>query len=581
MFVANVADERVHEDHVGRLDRLIAEVLLVANGVIVEQGVILEQNEAICSIRSKIQSTQQRMRRWLDFRHRIGLNVAGSRFHATSRTKSVNRFFLMLSTFVLVTCLAVFTTTAQAEEKPAGDKGHAAADHGEHAANGGHGQKLGEMVHATAVAPFALLLLCIALFPLLNPHWWEHNRNKGFIAAGLGIPVVLYLLTFGHHGIEALEHAGKEYISFLVLLGSLFVISGGVYVRGSLKGSPLVNTLFLALGAAVASFVGTTGASMLLIRPLLRANEKRIRVAHVVVFFIFVVSNCGGLLTPLGDPPLFLGFLKGVPFEWTFRLLPQWALVNGLLLTVFFIWDTIAVSRESKTPAPTLDTPASHEKFGIDGLHNFIGLGGIVAVIFCSGQGLGNGGNSWPFGVQELLMVGVAALCYKLTAGDIRSRNRFGFGPIIEVAVLFAGIFATMIPALAILNVKGKSLGIDTPAQFFWASGVLSSFLDNAPTYLTFAVTACGIHGIDAESGRYLAEFLKLPGQGAAQILAAISCGSVFMGANTYIGNGPNFMVKAIAEENNVRMPGFFGYMAYSGGILIPIFVIVTFVFFL
>jgi len=496
----------------------------------------------------------------------------------------VNRFFLMLSAFVLATSLTFFATVSQAEDKPAAAKDHAAENHGDHAAGEGHDQKkLGEMVHATAVAPFALLLLCIALFPLLNPHWWEHNRNKGFIAAGLGVPVVIYLLTFGHHGLEALEHAGKEYVSFLVLLGSLFVISGGVYVRGSLKGSPMVNTMFLALGAAVASFVGTTGASMLLIRPLLRANEKRLRVAHVVVFFIFVVSNCGGLLTPLGDPPLFLGFLKGVPFEWTFRLLPQWGLVNGLLLIVFFIWDTIAIRREASSPEAeaALETPSSPVKFGIDGLHNFAGLGGIVAIIFCSGQGLGNGGNSWPFGVQELLMLGVSVLCYKMTTGDIRSKNRFGFGPIIEVAVLFAGIFATMIPALAILNVKGKSLGIDTPAQFFWASGVLSSFLDNAPTYLTFAVTACGIRGIDAESGRYLAEFLKLPGTEAAQILAAISCGSVFMGANTYIGNGPNFMVKAIAEENNVRMPGFFGYMAYSGAILIPIFVIVTFVFFL
>ncbi len=487
----------------------------------------------------------------------------------------MNRFSSLLMALVLSICLSVL----------AGPSSTFAADHAASTADGDHASahKLGDLVHPASVAPFGLLLLCIAVFPLLNPHWWEHNKNKGLIVAALGIPIAGYILTFGHHGLEALEHAGKEYVSFLVLLGSLFVISGGVYVRGSLKGSPIVNSMFLGLGAAIASFIGTTGASMLLIRPLLRANERRTRVAHVVVFFIFTVSNCGGLLTPLGDPPLFLGFLKGVPFEWTFRLWPQWAVVNGLLLVVFFIWDSMAIHREAHSPAEeaALETPLSPEKFGIDGLHNFLGLIGIVAIIYSSGQGFGSGGESWPFGVQEGLMLAVTATCYLMTSSATREKNRFGFGPIIEVAVLFAGIFATMIPALAILNVKGKSLGIDTPAQFFWASGILSSFLDNAPTYLTFAVTACGIHGVDAGEGRYLAEFLKLPAvQGTAQILAAISCGSVFMGANTYIGNGPNFMVKAIAEENNVRMPGFFGYMAYSGAILIPIFIVVTFIFF-
>lgn len=492
----------------------------------------------------------------------------------------VNRFIPIVIAVLLASCLITNSRAALAEDAPSS---HAAAsDADPQKETGGH-VKLGELLNPTSVAPFAGLLLCIALFPLLNPHWWEHNKNKGFIAAGLGIPVVIYLLTFGHHGLEALEHAGKEYISFLTLLGSLFVISGGVFVRGSLKGSPLLNSIFLALGATIASVIGTTGASMLLIRPLLRANEKRTKVAHIVVFFIFIVSNCGGLLTPLGDPPLFLGFLKGVPFDWTLRLWPQWLTVNGLLLVLFFVWDTMAIHREAHTPAEeaALETPVSPARFGIDGLHNFLGLAGIVVIIYCSGQGFGNGGESWPFGVQEGLMLAVSGLMYALTSKEIREKNRFGFGPIIEVAVLFGGIFVTMIPALAILNVQGKNLGIQSPAQFFWASGILSSFLDNAPTYLTFAVTACGIQGIDAEEGRYLAHFLALPAStGAAHILAAISCGSVFMGANTYIGNGPNFMVKAIAEENNVRMPGFFGYMVYSGCILIPIFVIVTFVFF-
>jgi Na+/H+ antiporter NhaD/arsenite permease-like protein len=454
-------------------------------------------------------------------------------------------------------------------------------------------EKLGDLLNVVSVAPFALLLLCIAMFPLFNPHWWEHNRNKGIIVLGLGLPIIAYLLSFGHHGLEAMEHAGKEYVSFLLMLGSLFVISGGIYVRGALRGSPMINTMFLGLGACIASFIGTTGASMLLIRPLLRANGHRHNVAHVVVFFIFVVSNCGGLLTPLGDPPLFLGFLKGVPFGWTFRLAPQWAFVNGILLVVFFIWDSIAVRREAKTPEEeeALEAPLSSEPFGIEGRHNFLGLAAIVAIIFSCGHGFGNSffqkylpghDETWPFGVQETLMALTAILCYLFTSRSLRAKNRFGFGPIIEVAVLFAGIFVTMIPALAILNVKGKSLGVDTPAEFFWASGILSSFLDNAPTYLTFAVTACGMHGVNAEEGRYLHHFLNLPeAETAARILAAISCGAVFMGANTYIGNGPNFMVKAIAEENNIKMPGFFGYMLYSTGILIPIFIGATFVFFI
>ena len=489
---------------------------------------------------------------------------------------AVNRLLPRLLS-ILIVVFSMFGSAVIASEAP--DAAHSPA-------------KLGELMNVAAVAPFALLLMCIALFPLLNPHWWEHNRNKGIIVATLGLPVIAYLFTFGHHGVEAMEHSGKEYVSFLLLLGSLFVISGGIYVKGALHGSPFLNTMFLGLGACVASFIGTTGASMLLIRPLLRANERRTRVSHVVVFFIFVVSNCGGLLTPLGDPPLFLGFLKGVPFEWTLRLVPQWAVVNGTLLVVFFIWDWMAVHREALTPEQeeVLETPVSPEPFGIEGKHNFLGLAAIVAIIYSCGQGYGNAffqkifpgeGETWPFGVQETLMAVTALACYLITSAATREKNRFGLGPIIEVAVLFAGIFITMIPALAILNVKGKTLGVDTPAEFFWATGILSSFLDNAPTYLTFAVTACGMYGVNAEEGRYLHHFLNLPeAVETAKIVAAISCGSVFMGANTYIGNGPNFMVKAIAEENNVKMPGFFGYMLYSCGILIPIFIMMTFLFF-
>lgn len=438
-----------------------------------------------------------------------------------------------------------------------------------------HGS-LGHELSVWTVLPFVALLLCIAVLPLAAPHWWEHNKNKGIVAAGLGVPLAAYLaISFGSDGQGELLHAAKDYVSFICLLGSLYVISGGVFVRGSLDGTPLLNTALLALGAVLASFVGTTGASVLLIRPLLRANHLRQRKAHIVVFFIFVVSNCGGLLTPLGDPPLFIGFLKGVPFLWTLRLAGQWALVNGLLLVVFNIWDQIVFNREEKERAGSqLEAVMQHERFGIDGLLNFAFLGGILATVYASGS------QQWPFGIQEGLMVALLLASYLTTSREIHGKNKFTFGPIIEVAVLFAGIFVTMIPALLILNANGKSMGIAQPWQFFWAVGALSSFLDNAPTYLTFAATACGIQNIQPE-GLYLDEFLKLPHEaGAVEILAAISCGAVFMGANTYIGNGPNFMVKAIAEENGVKMPSFFGYMAYSGAILIPIFVIITFVFF-
>ncbi len=455
---------------------------------------------------------------------------------------------------------------------------HDEAGHAEHGDDHADHPQLGKLLPRWTVLPFAALLLCIAIFPLANPHWWEHNSSKAIIVALLAIPVGLYLASFGETGLHALEHVGQEYISFLLLLGSLFVISGGIYVRGTLKGSPFVNTVFLALGAAIASFVGTTGASMLLIRPLLRANEKRRKVAHIVVFFIFIVSNCGGLLTPLGDPPLFLGFLKGVPFEWTFRLLPQWGLVNAVLLALFFVYDSIVLAMDPPIASdPVVEKP---EPFGLFGLHNFVFLGGVIAVIYCSGQGLFNGGKPWTWGVGEGLMAVLLVVSYLMTSSSLREKNRFTFAPIIEVAVLFIGIFITMIPALAILGVEGKNLGVSEPWQYFWASGILSSFLDNAPTYLTFAVTASGIQGIQPD-GTYLKAFLALPPEARSnEILAAISCGAVFMGANTYIGNGPNFMVKAIAEENNVRMPGFFGYMVYSGLILIPVFVLVTFVFF-
>ena len=445
----------------------------------------------------------------------------------------------------------------------------------------------GELPLASMV-PFVALLFSIAVLPLAAPHWWEHNRNKLIVSAVLGAPLAVYLVaTYGDEGLVPLEHAAVEYLSFIALLGSLFVISGGIYVKGSLSGTPLLNTALLAIGSILANVVGTTGASVLLIRPLLRANTPRQRKAHVVIFFIFVVSNCGGLLTPLGDPPLFLGFLKGVPFDWTLRLFPQWLVVNGLLLAIFNIWDqTIFNKEERERPGSQLEQVQQHEPLRIVGLHNLVFLAAIVGIVYASGQGIGNGGEPWPPLVQAAAMVLAALVSYALTAPSIRQNNHFVFAPIVEVAVLFAGIFVTMLPALAILNAWGQgdrevfgiTFAMTEPAQYFWATGALSSFLDNAPTYLTFAATASGLEKVSTE-GRYLADFLA-SGPRAHELLAAISSGAVFMGANTYIGNGPNFMVKAIAEHGGVRMPGFFGYMAYSIGILIPIFIAVTLLFF-
>jgi Na+/H+ antiporter NhaD/arsenite permease-like protein len=447
---------------------------------------------------------------------------------------------------------------------------------------------MGRELPLASVVPFVALLGAIAILPLATPHWWEHNTNKLIVSAVLGAPLAIYLaLMYGQDGLVPLEHAALEYLSFIALLGSLFVISGGIYVKGSLSGTPILNTAILAIGGVLANIVGTTGASVLLIRPLLRANAARQRKVHVVVFFIFVVSNCGGLLTPLGDPPLFLGFLKGVPFEWTLQLWPAWLVVNGLLLAIFNIWDQAVFNKEERErPGSQLEQVQVHEPLRIVGAHNLLFLAAIVGIVYASGRGLGNSGEPWPPLVQAGAMALVALASYVLTSRSIRQSNQFVFAPIIEVAVLFAGIFVTMLPALAILNawgqghrsVFGMGFAMTEPAQFFWATGALSSFLDNAPTYLTFAATAAGLEKVSTE-GRYLADFLAT-GPRAHELLAAISMGAVFMGANTYIGNGPNFMVKAIAEHGGVRMPGFFGYMAYSLGILIPIFIAVTLIFF-
>jgi len=435
---------------------------------------------------------------------------------------------------------------------------------------------LAETLPASTVAPFVLLLLFIAVGPLAIPRLWERHSIKAVAAGALSVPVVSwFLIHWGAAGGALLLEKAREYVSFIVLLTSLFVISGGVSLRGSLSGTPRMNTALLGVGAVLASLVGTTGASMLLVRPLLRASARREKKAHLVVFFIFIVSNCGGLLTPLGDPPLFLGFLKGVPFTWTLTHLGlPWLFVNGLLLAVFYLFDRAMLGAERKRrPGSqiTEEAPLRHEPLRLEGGWNLAILAGVVVLVFLSGH------LAWPFGAQEtgLLMATVISLFE--TPEKVHRENAFSLGPIIEVAVLFFGLFATMAPALLLLNVHGATLGLSRPWHFFWATGALSSFLDNAPTYLTFAATAAGLKGIAVE-GRYLARLLEHDGGGA--LLEAISAGAVFMGAVTYIGNGPNFMVKAVAEQSGVRMPSFFAYMACSAALLLPVLGAATWLFF-
>ena len=422
------------------------------------------------------------------------------------------------------------------------------------------------------IIPFILMLLSIAIIPLLAEHWWERHRNKGLIALLLGLPVFGYILSV--HPAE-LVVVGMDYASFIILLGALYIIAGGIHIKGSLAGTPLINTVVLAIGTLLASFIGTTGAAMVLIRPLIRANKARRNKAHIIIFFIFLVSNCGGLLTPLGDPPLFLGFLKGVPFEWTFTLWQQWVFVCVILLIVFNLYDQWKFNREDiARPVDLVNKVEPKHPIRIEGKRNFIFLGGMILTIYYSGS------LHWPFGVKEILMIMLTIFSLKLTARKVRQENEFTFGPIIEVAVLFAGIFTTMIPALIILNANAESLRVTEPWQFFWITGVLSSFLDNAPTYLTMTATACGLPAIGVavqNNSRYVGDLLTggLAGEGV-RLLTAISCGAVFMGAMTYIGNGPNFMVKAIAEKSGVKMPSFFGYMLYSCAVLLPLLALTT-----
>src|SRR5881396_12725 len=433
---------------------------------------------------------------------------------------------------------------------------------------------LGAQLPLVTALPFVALLLAIALLPLGAPHWWHQNRNKALVAAALSLPIVVYFwFDLGEPGRQALHEKFHEYLSFIVVIGALFVITGGIHIQGSLAGTPLLNT------GVLANVLGTTGASVLLIRPLLRANQRRKRVAHIVIFFIFIVANCGGLLTPLGDPPLLLGYLKGVPFDWTLRLWPQWLTINGILLVIFNFWDQWALNKDEKElPGAQHEEVLIHEPLRIQGGVEMIVLLGIILTIVGAGRAAA-AGQPWAQNVRELLIVLLALFGYFAGSGERRAKNVFTFSPIIEVAVLFAAIFVTMTPVLEMLNAWAQqpAFALSTPVQFFWTTGALSSVLDNAPTYLAFAASAAGLQGVPPH-GPYIGTLALDPS--AAQLLAAISTGAVFMGANTYIGNAPNFMVKAIAEESGVKMPSFFGYLAYSLGILLPLFVLVSLVFF-
>jgi len=465
-------------------------------------------------------------------------------------------------------------------------------------AAGGH-VDLGKSLPLWSGFPFAGILLSIALFPLLAPHFWHHHFGKVTAAWTLIFAVPFWLTYHGAATHEILHIYLKDYIPFIILLWSLYTVAGGILLEGAPVGTPLTNTVMLAIGTLIASWVGTTGASMLLIRPVLRMNKLRQNKAHIVVFFIFLISNMGGALTPLGDPPLFLGFLHGVPFFWTMQLIPEMMTVFAIVLGLFFIFDTIMHRREQTAmveavkhgkaqPVYANPGPAKSEKIRIRGLYNLVLLAGVIGGVLFSG--LVKLGEFNILGIElavqdelrDLFLIGMGLLSLKFTPKEIREGNGFTWGPIQEVAILFAGIFMTIIPMLAMLRAGTAGAlafiigAVREPWHYFWASGSLSSFLDNAPTYLTFLNTALGrfypgqpeleaVHALIAENAIYL---------------KAISCGAVFMGANTYIGNAPNFMVKSIAEESGIKMPSFFGYMIYSLLILIPSFILVTFIFF-
>jgi Na+/H+ antiporter NhaD/arsenite permease-like protein len=449
------------------------------------------------------------------------------------------------------------------------------------------GEGIGSRLSLWSTLPFAGILLSIAIFPLAAPRFWHHHYPKVSAAWALTFAIPFLIAHRGEAFHEIVHICLLDYVPFIILLWGLYTAAGGIVVRGSLAGTPTVNTTVLLIGTTIASWIGTTGAAMLLIRPLLRANAGRKHRVHVVVFFIFLVANIGGSLTPLGDPPLFLGFLHGVPFFWTMNLLPHMALAASILLGLFFVIDTWLYRKEDSA------TTVRREKkpLRIDGLYNLVFLVGIMGAVLVSGSwkpGIGIPVLGVELELQNVLrdlwivLMGVASLV--ATPRALREANAFTWEPIREVAYLFAGIFMTIVPALAILKAGEHGAlaflirGVRDPAHYFWVTGVLSSFLDNAPTYLTF---------FNSQIGRFYpgmpeAEAVSRLITENAVYLQAVAAGAVFMGANTYIGNAPNFMVRSIAEESGLSMPSFFGYMIrWSIPALLPVFAIITVIFFL
>ena len=457
----------------------------------------------------------------------------------------------------------------------------------------GGGDYLGRFLPLWSVIPFIGILLSIAIFPLAAPTFWHHHFPKISAAWAIIFAVPFLIVYRGAAFYEIVHIILVDYIPFIIVLWGLFTIGGGIVLRGTLVGTPAVNTVLLLIGTLLASWVGTTGAAMLLIRPVIRANAWRKNKKHIIIFFIFLVANIGGSLTPLGDPPLLLGFIHGVPFFWTLRLIVPMSFVVIILLALFYLLDSYFLKRDG-VPHPET---GGGDPIRLEGLHNFLFLGGVLALVFMSGT----------LELAEVSILGVhiplqdiyrnlgiilmLVLSLRTTRQELRDANGFTWGPILEVAYLFAGIFITIVPALAMLRAGSDGAmafiidNVEEPWHYFWVTGTLSSFLDNAPTYLTFFNTALGkLQLTEGEVSRFLAGNMTsgdlLTRLQAFEIfLLAISIGAVFMGANTYIGNAPNFMVRSIAEENKIQMPSFFGYMFWSVLILIPVYILVTFVF--
>ena len=448
--------------------------------------------------------------------------------------------------------------------------GHAATSHGED-----H-----HVPPLWACLPFAGLLLSIAILPLIptTERWWEHNVNRLCAALSFAaMTLAYYFWADGPGSVRTVLQHGilDEYIPFIMLLFSLYVISGGISLRGDLAAHPGTNCAFLGVGALLASFIGTTGASMLLIRPLLHTNSERHHVRHTVIFFIFLVSNIGGCLLPIGDPPLFLGFLKGVRFLWTLGLWAPWAMTCAVVLVIYYFWDCRAYAKETK--ADIRADEAHRTRLSLTGCSNLLWLVGVVLSVALIKPGkdfLGTGFVAFPY-MRELFMLAFTALSLWTTPSGLREANKFNYHAILEVAALFVGIFICMQVPIAILKAGGADLPLTSPDHFFWATGGLSAVLDNAPTYMVFfttaeAMTEPGGPGlVELGGGRFIRH----------DLLVAISLGAVFMGAMTYIGNGPNFMVKSIAEQSGIKMPSFFGFIGYSACILLPVFLVVTWLF--